>query len=344
MLAPSQHNRLLRLPTMLALAFMLPMFWACSKQEQALGHASLYYWRTTFHPTAAERAEIDTLSMLYLHLFDVVPAADEPVVGMLPDATLQFNDSSLLWLQERTRRGLKVTPVVFLSPGIITRHDTPKAKTLARLLLSRMDEMMHQNGLPVAQEVQIDYDWTRTNQAAYFAFLQELADTLHEAQRQLSTTIRLHQLSMKAPPADRGILMCYNTGRLTDPNEQNSILTKQSVEPYVRQLDSYELPLVLALPRFSLNAVFHNGAFAFIAPGLALSDTTRFQRIDANHWRSVAYQSVPQRVSATTQANVRIYPGDVVRRDESSDSLNALVARVLIRHRAELNNEIIIYP
>lgn len=330
--------------SLLIAVLMLPLLLSCSKGESRMKHSSIYYWRTTFVPTYAEREEIDTLSTLYLHLFDVVASPSESSVGMLPDATLQFNDSSLGWLKDRVAQGLNVTPVVFLAPGIITRNDAHKAQPLAQLLLSRINDMMQQNGLPLPNEVQIDYDWTSTNQKAYFAFLQALADTLHADQRQLCTTIRLHQLSMAPPPADRGILMCYNTGHLTDPEETNSILSKKSVEPYIRHLDNYALPLALALPRFSLNVVFHNGKFAFLAPGLALSDTTRFRRLDATHWRSVAYQSVPQRVSGTMQSQVRLYPGDIVRREESSDSLNEAIARVLIKHRPELNNEIIIYP
>ena len=66
----------------------------------------------------------------------------------------------------------------------------------------------------------------------------------------LSTTIRLHQLSMLAPPVDYGALMVYNTGDPRKSEERNPILDYRDVGPYLKHLDSYPLPLATAYPVF----------------------------------------------------------------------------------------------
>jgi hypothetical protein len=66
----------------------------------------------------------------------------------------------------------------------------------------------------------------------------------------LSTTIRLHQLSMPVPPADYGVLMLYNTGDPRKFNERNPILDLRDVMPYVKGLKDYDLPLAAAYPVF----------------------------------------------------------------------------------------------
>ena len=67
----------------------------------------------------------------------------------------------------------------------------------------------------------------------------------------LSTTIRLHQLSMPAPPVDYGVLMVYNTGDPQNFAERNPILDIRDVQPYMRYLPDYPLPLAAAYPVYS---------------------------------------------------------------------------------------------
>jgi hypothetical protein len=66
----------------------------------------------------------------------------------------------------------------------------------------------------------------------------------------LSVTIRLHQLSMAVPPADYGVLMLYNTGDPMNFQERNPILDMRDVQPYLRYLKDYSLPLAAAYPVF----------------------------------------------------------------------------------------------
>jgi hypothetical protein len=53
---------------------------------------------------------------------------------------------------------------------------------------------------------------------------------------------------MEAPPVDYGVLMIYNTGDPRKWEERNPILDIRDVQPYLRHLDSYPLPLAAAYP------------------------------------------------------------------------------------------------
>ena len=82
----------------------------------------------------------------------------------------------------------------------------------------------------------------------YYKFLEEVRHQLSSKKYQLSTTIRLHQLSMPAPPADYGVLMVYNTGNPLKWQERNPILDYRDVYPYLSRLEDYPLPLATAYP------------------------------------------------------------------------------------------------
>lgn len=318
---------------------------ACTscKKERVDTHNAMYYWRTTFELSEGELAWMDSMHVeaLYVRLFDVIKSNRDKELGIVPDATIRGMGGMDSLMAER---GIKrLVPVVFIAPGVIAKGDESKAEAIAERLLQRIDAITIANGLGTCDEVQIDYDWAQSNQKAYFAMLKAMADKLHDANRKLSTTIRLHQLALEAPPADRGVLMLYNTGKLKDVNEKNSILSREAVEPYLRHLKSYSLPLATALPRFSWNAVFRDNEFAFLCPGLQLNDTSAFARIDSTHWRSRKYQPVPVTASATIQAGERLIPGDVIRREESSDELNQSLLDRMSEIRSDVAGEVVYF-
>jgi hypothetical protein len=110
--------------------------------------------------------------------------------------------------------------------------------------------MNETNDISGVDEIQIDCDFTARNLKNYYNFLQEVRDEAQKHGMQLSTTIRLHQLSMPIPPVDYGVLMVYNTGDPNKFNERNPILDMRDVQPYLRYLADYELPLAAAYPTF----------------------------------------------------------------------------------------------
>ncbi|MBQ5638620.1 MAG: hypothetical protein IIV06_06170, partial [Alistipes sp.] len=89
----------------------------------------------------------------------------------------------------------------------------------------------------------------------------------------------LHQLQETPPPADRGVLMLYNTGALKDPKTHNSILDIEDVKPYLR-VSTYPLPLDYAYPAFGWGVKFVDDYFWMIVSEQAQAhdDKTHIRR------------------------------------------------------------------
>jgi hypothetical protein len=118
---------------------------------------------------------------------------------------------------------------------------------LAEKIVARIRQMNETHDIANVHEIQIDCDYTSKSRKRYYAFLEEIRKYWDAT---LSTTIRLHQLSMQAPPVDYGALMVYNTGDPRKSEERNPILDYRDVYPYLNHLDSYPLPLATAYPVF----------------------------------------------------------------------------------------------
>lgn len=224
---------------------------SCSGNDPHGNIRAAYYWSTTLDIDSQKAAFIKEhdITRLYIRYFDVVQGnAGEPV----PNATLKFRslpDSSI-----------EIIPTVFIT------NECMKAKTggLAEKILGRVLQMNETNGVRNVKGVQIDCDWTMTTRKNFFAFMEEMKRLTHEKGMELSATIRLHQLSQTPPPCDRGVLMMYNTGDVTDFNCRKPILDMADAGPFMRHLDGYELPLSSAYPLFRWEVIFRNGKFVGI--------------------------------------------------------------------------------
>jgi hypothetical protein len=127
-------------------------------------------------------------------------------------------------------------------------HQKPEG--LAQKLVDRIVQMNETNDITGVKEIQIDCDYTARSRMFYYQFLEEVRKEAKAHGMRLSTTIRLHQLSMKVPPVDYGVLMLYNTGHPMKFMERNPILDIRDVAPYLRYLEDYDLPLAAAYPVF----------------------------------------------------------------------------------------------
>ena len=220
--------------TMMLLAVLLTT--GCKQSEMPEENA-VYYWRTEWRTDSTERAFLQQyhIHKVYCRYFDVVMNGDgEP----MPNATIRFVQGQ--------QDGIKLIPTVFITENCM--HQPHKG--LAKKLVDRIVQMNETNDISGVDEVQIDCDFTARNRKNYYDFLQQVRDEAQKHGMQLSTTIRLHQLSMPVPPVDYGVLMIYNTG---DPNkfdERNPILDMRDVQPYLRYLADYDLPLAAAYPTF----------------------------------------------------------------------------------------------
>ena len=159
----------------------------------------------------------------------------------MPNATITFSDT--------LPAGIEMIPTVYITIDCLQKPH----KDMAEKLVKRIRQMNETNDISGVREIQIDHDYTARNMKVYYDFLKEVRGVWREecGGRILSTTIRLHQLSMEAPPVDYGALMIYNTGDPQKFMERNPILDQRDVAPYLRHLDDYPLPLAAAYPVFS---------------------------------------------------------------------------------------------
>lgn len=205
------------------------------RKELAEGNA-VYYWRTDLRIDSTERAflQLYNINKVYCRYFDVV--INNESVGPMPNATIAFSDT--------LPAGIEIIPTIYITENCM--HQAYKG--LAEKLVNRIIQMNETNDIKNVQEIQIDCDYTAKSKNTYYQFLEEVKRAWG---KKLSTTIRLHQLSMEVPPVDYGALMLYNTGDPRKWTERNPILDIRDVQPYVKWLDDYPLPLAAAYPVFS---------------------------------------------------------------------------------------------
>ena len=213
---------------------------SCGKQryqDESLEQSNgVYYWRTDLHLDSTERAFLKQhhINKVYCRYFDVVMSDDgtEPK----PNATIAFTDT--------LPAGIELIPAVYITEDCMHKPH----KDLAEKLVKRIMQMNETNHIGNVHEIQIDCDYTSKSRATYYQFLEQVRHHLSPTSYHLSTTIRLHQLSMPVPPVDYGVLMVYNTGDPRKWQERNPILDYRDVYPYLNKLAQYQLPLAAAYP------------------------------------------------------------------------------------------------
>lgn len=236
--------------TLLSVAMMLLVFVSCSHKDTP-PMRSMYYWSTTFNLSKAKTTFLHQhhIKRLYIRYFDVVLDDNEQP---MPNATIQF--------KAPIPQGIEVIPTVFIVNDCMRKGN----KDLAQKILKRILQMNATNDIPNVKEIQVDCDWTHTTRPYFFYFMKELRQLAHSHHLHLSATIRLHQLSQAPPPADRGILMLYNTGDFTKLDCHKPILDMYDVAPYLPQLSGYNLPLSTAYPIFGWRILFREGQYVGI--------------------------------------------------------------------------------
>ena len=229
-------------PSVVGLCLLLCLMTGCRERMELDEGNAVYYWRTDQRLDSTERAFLKAynINKVYCRYFDVVmDESGEP----MPNATIVFNDT--------LPAGIEIIPTVYITIDCLQKPH----KGLAEKLVKRIHQMNETNDIMGVREIQIDHDYTARNMKVYYQFLEEVRGKWKEESGKrdaiVSTTIRLHQLSMEAPPVDYGALMIYNTGDPQKFTERNPILDQRDVAPYLRYLDDYPLPLAAAYPVFS---------------------------------------------------------------------------------------------
>jgi len=314
---------------------------ACSTPTERHFTPAFYHWRTALALSPAERGYLDSLGCkkLYVKTLDI---GRDPMTGrIVPYSRLEVRDTVRL-------AGLEIVPTVFITNEVFQGISEEEMEGMVRwfkVVNPTPDPSPEGEGrqdthrvlehvappLPLGEGsgvgLQLDCDWTPSTRAAYFSFLKKLRIALPPG-TQLSVTVRLHQYKFPqetgVPPADRGMLMLYNTGDVDDTGPRNSIFDPADARKYIAGApDDYPLPLDVALPLFSWTLVFRDDALWKIIPELPLSelhDRERFEQValDPAQPHALPLWKVQR---GTFVGGHYLRPGDVLRRESLSPDL-----------------------
>jgi hypothetical protein len=292
---------------------------ACTTKPREITRG-FYFWKQRYEGQTNPLAK-----KLYVKMFDVTwdATAKKAIPVAILDKRAPFPDS------------VEIVPVVFIMNEIWQKEDT-------LLMAQRICQLLEQL-CKEAKEVQLDCDWTRNSKETYFAFLRNLRHQAFMKGKQLSVTIRMHQVkyirSNGIPPADKGLLMCYNMGDLRKWGDHNSILNMEELKAYTGDdhIRHYPLSLDLALPLFEWSVLFRNKQYAGLLRNIEstqLENTTLFTRNGKQLYTSM---------QDTTLNGYMIRRGDVIRFETCSPDLLKKAARYLSRQRQNYNPAIIFY-
>ncbi|MBO9154977.1 hypothetical protein ACFOTA_22365 [Chitinophaga sp. GCM10012297] len=309
---------------------LLPLCLSCSRPRET--HRAFYYWKQRYEPGSAEKTALRQLHVkkLYVKCFDV--SWNETDRSAVPVAITDF--------KEPFPDSLEIVPVVFLMNEIWRQKDTGQARLMAERTASLLASQFAQTPAHKIREIQLDCDWTRSSRDVYFSFLQHLRRQPFFSGREMSATIRLHQVKFLSasgvPPADKGLLMCYNMGDLRKPGDHNSILNMEELKAYTGndRISNYPLPLDLALPLFEWTVLFRNNRYKGLLRQLPLENRQLFRK-EGEFTYTVLRDTALQ--------NTLVRRGDVVRYESCSPETLRKAARYLNRQRQPHTPAIIFY-
>ena len=246
------------------LLFLLFLCLAACRQDSNTVTPAFYYWKTTWQSNAATEAVRQQVApqKLYTRIADVGWNG----TTQMPQPHDQLRNPAAL------PKGTEIIPVLFVELPALRNLKTAAQTEKLAADMARLFQSYEKTGGWKTSEYQVDCDWTESISEPYFELLKALKKQPQLAGKTLSATIRLYQIKYRGktglPPVDRGLLMCYNTGNFRDPFAPNSILHLPEVQEYLGQLESYPLPLDLALPLFRWTLWFKQDKFAGIVRGL----------------------------------------------------------------------------
>ena len=289
---------------------------------------SVYYWRTVFSLDSTEQQFLAQhhVGRIYMRYFDVALLRG----NVMPNATISFD--------QPVPQDIEIIPTVFIVENCLHADINGVAKKLVNRIL-KMNKVHNINNV---KEIQIDCDWTKNSQERYFNFLNEVRQLLTPLGMRLSATIRLHQLIMKAPPVDYGVLMMYNTGAIDATNGHNPILDFRDVYPYLKNLRNYSLPLCAAWPAYKWNLLKTGNQFKAILYDVNLADTSLYREVAPGHIVVVANRILPEPNSDGADLT-RVLLGDSVITVMPTDSQILDIISATEKERPGINKQAIIY-
>lgn len=264
----------------------------CKNREPRTINIAFHHWKSQLNITNFETQYCQNIkaNTLYLRLFDVDYKALNTFAE--PISELNINKNDLMDFNT-------IIPTVFMTNRTLTSLNNAQIDSLSTLIINKLSQItegpifnLENSNFDLKNsseqlkntifkdkinELLIDCDWTATTKTKYFQLIKQLKTQLNNKsnkQLKITTTIRLHQIKFSektgVPPADKGLLMAYNTGDLNDPQTINSILDINVLKTYLSNLKAYPLQLDLALPIFSWGIVKRDGQAVQLIPNFNL--------------------------------------------------------------------------
>ncbi|WP_108866699.1 hypothetical protein [Aquimarina aquimarini] len=298
---------------------------------------SFYHWKTNLDLTDEEALLFKEVGArkLYCKFFDVSWVASENEA--YPKATIQFHKIDTTLIKE-------IVPVVYITNEVFEKvkvsDDVTKLSYQVLEKIKRLYDSNLKNDFLI-KEIQFDCDWTQNTQKVYFNFLNQIKelDSYKELEKPLiSATLRLHQIKYKnktgIPPVDKGVIMFYNTGRVFDIKEENSLLSLNEVAKYTGKLAEYPLQYDVALPTFSWGVVFRNNSFL----GL-INDITKKDLNDDFEYKNGYYEVK----KTTTLKSTFLSLGDKVRLEQPTEKELILLVKQIRKLSSRSDYTVIYY-
>ncbi len=305
------------LPKKILLVFVLFAVFVSCRPKNMPQH-SFYYWKTSFaYNDSFSQSEIKKLGLhhFYIHYCDI--DWSENMKMPVPRGSLGYEAYKSKYFTADS-----FTPVVFITNRTFQRVSddwcdtlaiklSNKIHTITGIILGDYSRNFLQDSIPEGEwvhggnvldsmlkvisnkkeqkinEIQIDCDWNEGTKAKYFRFLKKFKELNKD--KLVSVTIRLYPYKyptkVGVPPVDKGMLMCYNLGNITNEATLNSIFDINELKKYMDG-GKYPLPLDIALPLFSWQAWFRGGKYKGIIHGENFTeDTVAFKKITSNFIR-----------------------------------------------------------
>ncbi|MFW0715645.1 hypothetical protein [Pedobacter sp. N23S346] len=307
------------------------LFFGC--RQKSIVHPTFYFWKTDYHNNKAETDYLDQFKSkaLYVRIMDVDFDPDHQQA--VPISPIKFSDP--------LPQQIQIIPVVFLVNRIFNDTDSNKTKVLANRIANFVDAKVKQAGKQNYAELQIDCDWTKTTRDQYFEFLKQLKRQPLLKGKNISVTLRLHQVknvvTSGIPPVEKAMLMCYNMGNLRKYGDQNSILDQHEMDVYLKDyLKNYPLKLDVALPLFEWAVVFRNKAYAGISKRInktQIDDKKLFRQ----RGNSILYDLL------TDYPAAGLKQGDVIRWEEISNKNLLATSTFLSRYLKPGERNLVFY-
>jgi hypothetical protein len=312
------------------LVLLLFMDAGCNRSTVKI-EPSFYYWKTTYSSSAAVQQFLSDLHVnkLYLRFFDVDWSNEQEAAH--PVAEIQFISKPDPMLQ--------IIPVVFITNRTLEKSNDIEMNDLSKKILAKVNSISKSQQIPFS-ELQLDCDWTEKTRARYFSLISSIRTQLHGSGKQLSATLRLHQVKYPditgVPDVDKAMLMFYNMGKLDSKANRNSIYNEQDAAAYTAAIKNYPLHLDVVLPCFSWAVHIRQNKVIGLLNKITARD------LNLTNFTSIGQERFKVNASFFYKGNY-LMKEDVLRIEEITPALLSIATRQLVRSIKKENRTVAIF-